>query len=70
METTTLKVKGMSCQHCVQSIEKAVGGLAGVARVEVDLGKGETRVSYDPAKTPLARIVQAIDAQGYDVGPV
>ena len=32
-----LKVEGMSCGHCVNSIEKSVGSLSGVSAVKVDL---------------------------------
>ena len=32
-----LKVEGMSCNHCVNSIETSVGGLTGVSAVKVDL---------------------------------
>jgi len=32
-----LTVEGMSCNHCVNSIKKAVGGLEGVSNVDVDL---------------------------------
>ncbi len=37
MEKAVLHVEGMSCQHCVKAITKAVGGLPGVAGVSVDL---------------------------------
>jgi len=40
---STLKVKGMSCQHCVMSVKKALDQLDGVQNVEVDLKKGEVR---------------------------
>jgi copper chaperone len=36
-----LKVKGMSCQHCVMSVTKALGQLEGIKNVQVDLAKGE-----------------------------
>ncbi len=35
---TKLKVEGMSCNHCVQAVSKALGAVAGVDRVvEVNL---------------------------------
>jgi copper chaperone len=66
METTTLKVKGMSCQHCVKTIETTVSRLPGVGKVEVDLGRAEARVTYEPTATPLDRIVRTIEDQGYE----
>lgn len=40
---TTLKVTGMSCQHCVMAVKKALGQLNGIQNVEVDLSKGEVK---------------------------
>ena len=37
----TIKVKGMSCQHCVASVTKALSEIAGITDVQVDLEKGE-----------------------------
>jgi len=33
----TLKIKGMSCQHCVGSVKKALEEIAGLSEVRVDL---------------------------------
>ncbi|MGB6289074.1 MAG: cation transporter, partial [Desulfobulbales bacterium] len=33
--STTIKVKGMSCQHCVASVTKALSEIAGIADVQV-----------------------------------
>jgi copper chaperone CopZ len=37
MAKTVLSVDGMSCDHCVRAITKAVGALPGVSHVAVDL---------------------------------
>ena len=37
----TIKVKGMSCQHCVASTTKAMESIDGINNVTVDLQKGE-----------------------------
>lgn len=56
-----IKVKGISCAHCVAAITKAVGGLPGVNNVKVDLAGG--RVTYDSAapisQDDLDRVVKA-----------
>ena len=36
-----IKIKGMTCQHCVMSVTKALGTLPGVKNLRVDLVKGE-----------------------------
>ena len=61
-----LKVKGMSCQHCVMSVKKALGQLEGVQNIEVDLQKGEVR--FENTKTmALSQIEKAIKEAGYEV---
>ncbi|WP_170006283.1 copper chaperone CopZ [Bacillus fonticola] len=67
MENVVLNVSGMSCGHCVSSIEGAVGELAGVETVKVDLDNATVAVAFSPDKVTLAQIKEAIDDQGYDV---
>jgi len=65
---TILKVKGMSCQHCVMSVTKALNQLNGVQNVQVDLEKGEVR--FDNVKGVAAeQIAKAIVDAGYEVVP-
>ena len=63
----TLKVTGMSCTHCVNSVESSVGELQGVSSVKVDLANGEVAVNYDDSKTSLNEIRETIEDQGYDM---
>jgi copper chaperone len=37
----TIKINGMSCQHCVMAVTKALSGIEGITDVRVDLQKGE-----------------------------
>ena len=63
---STIKVKGMSCQHCVMSVTKALGQLDGVKNVQVNLDKGEVR--FDNTKEVASnRIEKAISDAGYEV---
>jgi copper chaperone len=63
---SVLKVKGMSCQHCVMSVTKALGQLEGIKNVQVDLAKGEVR--FDNTKEVASnRIEKAIKDAGYEV---
>ncbi|PIV23810.1 MAG: mercury transporter [Deltaproteobacteria bacterium CG_4_8_14_3_um_filter_45_9] len=65
---TILKVKGMSCQHCVMSVTKALNQLEGIQNIQVDLQKGEVR--FDNTKAlALNRIEKAIEEAGYEVIP-
>jgi copper ion binding protein len=63
---SALKVKGMSCQHCVMSVTKALNQLDGVKNVQVDLAKGEVR--FDNTKSITSdQIQKAITDAGYEV---
>jgi copper chaperone len=65
MQTVTLKVEGMSCGHCVNSVEGAVKKLGATGKV--DLSGGSVTVDYDESKISLDAIKEAIEDQGYDV---
>ncbi|MEK4701921.1 copper chaperone CopZ [Solibacillus sp. FSL R7-0668] len=67
MENVTLNVKGMSCGHCVKSVEGSVGALEGVDQVKVDLQAGQVNLAFNSDKVTLDKIKEVIDEQGYDV---
>ena len=63
---SVLKVKGMSCQHCVMSVTKALNQLDGIKNIQIDLAKGEVR--FDNTKSVASdRIRNAITDAGYEV---
>jgi copper ion binding protein len=66
MSTTTYTVTGMTCEHCVMSVQEEVGEVTGVTGVAVDLGTGRVDVSSDG---PLddAAVRAAIVEAGYEV---
>ncbi|CRF40406.1 copper-binding metallochaperone CopP [Helicobacter ailurogastricus] len=59
-----LKVSGMTCDHCVDKIEKFIGELEGIEHIEVNLNKQEVAVTFNPPAT-LADIKEAILDAGY-----
>ncbi|MFD0710345.1 copper ion binding protein [Paenibacillus sp. GCM10027626] len=65
MQNVQLKVEGMSCGHCVTSIEKALTELG--ASGKVDLASKKVAVQYDESKLSINAIKEAIEDQGYDV---
>lgn len=67
METKIIRVEGMSCQHCVNAIKKAVGELTGVGKIEVDLQAQKVTVELDSKIIPLATVKATIEEQGYNV---
>ncbi|MBN1179124.1 MAG: heavy-metal-associated domain-containing protein [Anaerolineae bacterium] len=66
-EHVTLNVTGMSCNHCVMRVEKALKGVLGVSEVAVSLEAGQATVGYDPAKAALDDFKAAVADAGYEV---
>ncbi|GAE27943.1 copper chaperone CopZ [Halalkalibacterium halodurans] len=67
MEQKTLKVNGMSCGHCISTIENNIGKLNGVNSVKVMLSEGKVNLNYDSGVISLDQIIHEIEEQGYDV---
>ena len=61
----TLQIDGMSCGHCVRAVQGTLEALDGVEVHTVEIGSAQ--ISYDPATTDSASIVDAIEEAGYTV---
>ena len=64
--TTTYRVQGMTCGHCVGAVTSALSELDGVTDVSVDLGSGQATVT---SEQPLdeATVRDAVDEAGYEL---
>ena len=51
-------IEGMACNHCKNSVEKAIGGLENVERVEVVLGRNEAIVMGNPSDEVVKKTVE------------
>lgn len=67
MEKVSIKVKGMSCDHCVKTIEENVGTLNGVERLLVDLEEENVVIEFNEESVSLNQLKEAIEEQGYEV---
>lgn len=67
MNTITLDVKGMSCNHCVNAIEGALEKVKGVSHSKVDLSAHQVTVSFDDTVVAVETIKETIEDQGYDI---
>ena len=65
MKEITIQIEGMSCQHCVMRVKKAIEGLAGISGLSVEVGS--TKVTFDEAKIQQADIENAIIKAGYKI---
>lgn len=65
--TAAYKVKGMSCNHCKASVEKAIRNIPGVTDVDVDLPKGMAHVS---GAHDAEALMAAVNALGFEASAV
>jgi copper chaperone len=65
-DMTTIKIKGMTCRHCVMAVTKALGDIDGIRDVQVDLEKGEAAFT-DGKPIDRALIRERIVKAGFDV---
>lgn len=64
---TTIKIKGMSCNHCVMAVTKALNAVDGVANVKVSLEAGEA--TFEEKKpVDMAVVKEKIKKAGFEVG--
>lgn len=60
-------IEGMTCMHCVNTVNKAIEALEGVKSFDTKLDKKYSEVEYDEAKLSEADIKSAIEEWGYKV---
>lgn len=63
MRELTLQIDGMSCGHCLNAVNRALGGLQGLETGTVRMGRAEVRL--DPAVISPDQVVAAIREAGY-----
>jgi copper chaperone len=62
----TIKIKGMTCNHCVMAVTKALNEIEGVRDVHVDLEKGEA--TFEEAQpVDMSIVKEGIKKAGYEV---
>jgi len=67
MESTVIKISGMTCQGCVKSVTRVLSSVPGVADVDVSLDRGEACFSFDPARAGQAEFRRAVEDAGFEV---
>ncbi|HEX5725717.1 MAG TPA: cation transporter [Longimicrobiaceae bacterium] len=65
MKTTRLAIEGMSCGHCVQTVEKALRNRPGVRSATVHLQEGAAEVEYDERAVSPEQLAAAVQEEGY-----
>lgn len=65
MAETKMEIEGMSCQHCVMAVKKALSGVPGILESNIQVGNAE--VKYDESKIKKEDIEAKIEKAGYKV---
>ena len=63
MEQLHLTIEGMTCQHCVHTVDAALRRTPGVEVQQVAIGAADLR--YDPEAVSADRIAEVIADEGY-----
>ncbi|WP_088186440.1 heavy metal translocating P-type ATPase [Desulfosporosinus sp. FKA] len=67
VQSSEIKVLGMSCEHCVRRVTKALEDLPGIENVEVTLDQAKANFNWDPSVIDRAAIRRAIEEADYNV---
>ncbi len=67
VEKLQVKVGGMACSFCVETIRKGLGRTPGVAEVNVSLAHEEALIAYDPAVVTPGELTGTLESLGYTV---
>ena len=65
MKTQELKIEGMTCGHCVMSVQKELGKIPGVNVEKVEIGSA--KVQFDETKVDPTMLANAVNDAGYRV---
>jgi copper chaperone len=63
---TTINISGMSCNHCVVAVTRALGEVDGIADIKVDLAKGEATFD-EVSPVDMDTVKEKVKEAGYDV---
>jgi copper chaperone len=67
MDHKNIHVEGMTCDHCVETVTRAVNSLDGISQVSVDLDKKQVSVDFDENQTDMDAISSKIIEVGFEV---
>ncbi|HET7035996.1 MAG TPA: heavy-metal-associated domain-containing protein [Thermomicrobiaceae bacterium] len=70
MATAVLKVPDISCEHCERTVKQALGQVAGVTQVSVDIPDKEVTVDYDDQQVGIDRLRTVLAEEDYPVAAV
>lgn len=66
-KTVNLKIKGMTCQGCVDKVQSTLKKVDGVSKSEVILASNSAVIVYDAQKTNEKDLRKAVNSTGFKV---
>ena len=63
----TIKIKGMSCNHCVMATTKALNEIDGISNVRVNLDKGEASFADETHAVDMTKVKEKIEKAGFEI---
>ncbi|PTR05544.1 copper chaperone [Nitrosospira sp. Nsp5] len=67
MQTEIIKIKGMTCMGCVNSVKNVLEKIPGVNGADVSLEQKQAVIQYDAAATSPNQFKDAIKEAGFEV---
>jgi Cu+-exporting ATPase len=64
-QSSVLRIEGMTCMSCVNTVSKQLSSTMGVQAFSVDLTVGEASVVFDPVLVDLATLVEQVEDVGF-----
>jgi copper chaperone len=66
-QETVLSVPDVSCEHCVKTINGALGALPGVEQVSTDIPTKSVHLRYNTNQVSMQKIEETLDDAGYTI---
>jgi copper chaperone len=67
IQEVVLAVPDVSCEHCVKTINSALGVLPGVETVSTNISSKSVHLRYDSAQLSMEQIEATLDDAGYTI---
>lgn len=64
MTQTILKIEGMTCDHCVHAVQKALQSVAGVQKADVSLSQKKATLIHEGV-LDISAAEKAVEEEGY-----
>ena len=60
-----IRIEGMHCHKCEQTIRKAISSHDGVREAEVDFASGQASVLFDKTAVTIKQLMESVNQAGY-----